>query len=106
MLSPPSEMKICSYLQKSSEKQKLNFSRSAPFHMKARVCLKYFGMIVSGNIFLLDNTCKSKAFDTILTLNLSKKFAKKGLKLFLLVSTFPLFSLRSKFGIESLSVVV
>ena len=43
MLSPPSEMKICPYLQKSSEKQKLNFSHSAPFHMKARVCLKCFG---------------------------------------------------------------
>ena len=28
--------------QKSTEKQKLNISRSALFYMKTRVCLKYF----------------------------------------------------------------
>ena len=28
--------------QKSPEKQNLNVSRSAPFYMKTRVCLKYF----------------------------------------------------------------
>ena len=41
MLSPP-ETKILSVLVKSPEKQKLNFSRSALFHMKTGVCLKYF----------------------------------------------------------------
>ena len=39
MLSPPHEMKILSVL---AEKQKLKFSRSTLFHMKTRVCLKFF----------------------------------------------------------------
>ena len=30
------------YYQKANEKQKLNFSCSALFYMKTRVCLKYF----------------------------------------------------------------
>ena len=30
------------YKQKTSENQKLNFSRSALFHMKTRVCHNYF----------------------------------------------------------------
>ena len=34
--------KLCQYQQKNIEKQKLNFSHSALFHMKTRVCLKYF----------------------------------------------------------------
>ena len=42
MLNPPPETKILSALVKHPEKQKLNFSRSALFHMKTRVCLKYF----------------------------------------------------------------
>ena len=29
-------------MKKTHEKQKLNFSRSAVFHMRTRVCLKYF----------------------------------------------------------------
>ena len=35
-------MRILSVLAKTLEKQKLNFSRSALFYMKTRVCLKYF----------------------------------------------------------------
>ena len=35
------KIKFCQYQQKTS-KQKLNFSRSALFHMKTRVFLKYF----------------------------------------------------------------
>ena len=42
MLSLPPKTKILSILAKISQKQKLNFSRSVPFHMKARICLKYF----------------------------------------------------------------
>ena len=42
MLSFTPEMEILSTLAKSSEKKKLNFSLSALFHMKTRVCLKYF----------------------------------------------------------------
>ena len=33
---------FCQFQQKSPEKQKLNFSHSALFHMKTRVCLRYF----------------------------------------------------------------
>ena len=36
------KMKILSILSKTAQKYKLNFSRSALFHMKNRVCLKYF----------------------------------------------------------------
>ena len=42
VLSPPPEMKILLVLIQSPEKQKLNFSRNALFHMKTSVCLKYF----------------------------------------------------------------
>ena len=35
------KMKFCQYYQKTAEKWKLNFSRSALFHKKSRVCLKY-----------------------------------------------------------------
>ena len=40
--SPPQKMKILSILTKTPEKWKLNFFRSALFHMKTRICLKYF----------------------------------------------------------------
>ena len=78
---PPPEMKILPALVKSSEKQKLNFARSAPFHTETRVCPKYLGNDFSGNSFLLlthpkipsnlicltifVTFCNSKAFDTI-----------------------------------------
>ena len=39
MLSPP---KVFNIDEKTPEKQTLNFSRSALFHIEARVCLKYF----------------------------------------------------------------
>ena len=42
MTSRKLNMKILSVLAKSLEKQQLNFSRSTVFHMKTRVCLKYF----------------------------------------------------------------
>ena len=42
VLSPLLEVKILSVLVKITEKQKLNFSHSVLFHMKTRVCLKYF----------------------------------------------------------------
>ena len=35
------KMKFCQYYQKTAEKWKLNFSRSALFHKNSRVCLKY-----------------------------------------------------------------
>ena len=35
-------MKILSILEKTVEKKKLNFSRNTLFHIKTRVCLKYF----------------------------------------------------------------
>ena len=38
----PAKMKILLILGKTLEKQKLNFSRSALFHMKTGVSLKYF----------------------------------------------------------------
>ena len=44
MLSPPSDMEIFEVLAKISSKiEILNFSRSALFYIKTRVCLKYFG---------------------------------------------------------------
>ena len=42
MPSLPVKMKILLILAKTLEKHKLNFSRSAQFHMKTRVSLKYF----------------------------------------------------------------
>ena len=39
--SPP-KRKICQYYQKTLEKQNLNLSRCALFHMKTRVSVKYF----------------------------------------------------------------
>ena len=41
MPSLPAKMKILSILAKTIEKQKLNFFRSALFHMETRVSLKY-----------------------------------------------------------------
>ena len=42
VFSLPPKVKIFSILAKNFGKQKLNFSRRALFHMKTRVCLKYF----------------------------------------------------------------
>ena len=42
MPSPPAKMKVLLILAKTFEKQKLNFTHSALFHMKTRVVLKYF----------------------------------------------------------------
>ena len=39
---PPIPKRFCQYYQKTPWKQKLNFSRSALFHTKVRVFLKYF----------------------------------------------------------------
>ena len=58
-------MKILSILLKCPEKQKLNFSHSVLFHMKSRVCLKFFA-----------NDCRD--FDTS---NLSAKTDFLALKL-------------------------
>ena len=40
--SLPPKIKILSTLAKTLEKHKSNFSRSALFHMKTRVCIKHF----------------------------------------------------------------
>ena len=42
LTSLPPKKRFCSYQQKTVEKQKSKFSRSALFHLKIRVCLKYF----------------------------------------------------------------
>ena len=42
MPSLTAKMKLFQYLPKDPEKQKLNCSPRALFHMKTRVCLKYF----------------------------------------------------------------
>ena len=42
MPSGPLEIKICSMLGKAFERWKLNFSRSALFHIETKVCVKYF----------------------------------------------------------------
>ena len=41
-LLPLLKWRFCQSMQKSSEKQKFNFCRSSPFHIKTRVALKYF----------------------------------------------------------------
>ena len=38
---PHAKRKICQYLQKTLQKQKSYFSRSAPSHKKTRVSLEY-----------------------------------------------------------------
>ena len=42
MPSLPPEIKILLILEKTTEKWKLKLSRISLFHMKTRVCLKYF----------------------------------------------------------------
>ena len=42
MSSFPTKIKILLILAKTLEKEKLNFSRSALFHMKTRVSIRYF----------------------------------------------------------------
>ena len=50
-------LKVCQYWQKALEKQKLNFSRRALFHMKTRVSLKYFVNDCSFKSYLFLNVC-------------------------------------------------
>ena len=42
MPSVTRKIKVLSILRKNSEKQKLNFSGSVPFHIKSNFFLKYF----------------------------------------------------------------
>ena len=79
MLSLSLEMKICQNKQKSPEKWKLNFSSSALFQMKTTFFLKYFVNICLWN----------------------QLFASNSLPV-LLITTFSIFPMRSKFGIERL----
>ena len=46
---PPTVKFFVNIIKKTAEKKKLNFSRSALFHIKTRVCLKYF---VNGRSFV------------------------------------------------------
>ena len=50
MLSLPPEKKILSVLAKTLEKQKLNFSRIALFHIKTRVSLSFFKELFASNL--------------------------------------------------------
>ena len=77
MLSLSLEMKICQNKQKSPEKWKLNFSSSALFQMKTTFFLKYFVNICLWNQF----------------------FASNSLPV-LMITTFSIFPMGSKFGIE------
>ena len=49
------------------KKQKLNFSRSGPFHMETRVCLKHFVSDFLFKFYFLDKFCNSKVFNRTLT---------------------------------------
>ena len=81
----PVKIKILSLLPKNCWKQKLDFSRSAPFHMKTRVCLKYFvhhclwkhGFVSNllqarSNFYFYNNIGNSKAFNTVFKIKHSK----------------------------------
>ena len=62
MPSLPAKMKILLLLAKTLEKQKLNFSRSALFHMETGVSLKYFVSGCSKNLtkLLKVKNCKQQ----------------------------------------------
>ena len=77
--SLPAKMKILLILAKTSQKQQLNVSRSALFHMKNRVSLKYFvsdclwKSFFHSNPFRLNffnNFYNSNILHTVLNLNL------------------------------------
>ena len=59
MPSLPTKMNVLLILAKAFEKQKLNFSRGALFHMKTRVRLKYFVGDCSYTIIKLESLCQS-----------------------------------------------
>ena len=101
------------YQSKTLEKWKLNFSRNREmFCMNTTVCLKYF---LNDSLWKLFFACKlpqtslNLIFLTILvilrpfTQFYGKIRAKKYQNLPYLVTTFLIFSLRSKFGIEKIS---
>ena len=104
MLSPPLKTKNLIVLRerKTTGKQKLNSSRSAPVHMETRVCLKYFAndwlcklivVLTFLNPFkfnLLDNFVRTLIqFYSFTVLNLEQLIRKKGLKFLLLDNYMP-----------------
>ena len=56
-----SRIHFCQYQQKSAEKQKWNFFHSALFHIKTRVCLKYFVNNCLWKQFLASNSPQSSS---------------------------------------------
>ena len=81
----PVKIKILSLLPKNCWKQKLDFSRSAPFHMKTSVCLKYFVhhclwkhdfvsnlLQARSNFYFYNNIGNSNAFNTVFKIKHSK----------------------------------
>ena len=76
-------MKILSALVEiKKEKQKLNFFRSALFHMKSRVCLKYF---VNDCLWVVSNLILDLLKRVASNKNIRKSSIKK-MKLFLSVA--------------------
>ena len=93
----------------------MNFSRSALFHMKARVYLKYFVHDCLWKQFLASNSPQTPSNLICLTIFVTLRpltpfqpkvretdLQKKCYNLSYFITTFPIFSLRSKFCIESL----
>ena len=91
MTSLPSKLNSCQFFQnqqKTLAMQTLNFSRSALFHIKTRVSVKYFVNDCLLKHFFASNSPQIPSNSTSLNPYL--------------VTTFPIFTLRSKFGIKRL----
>ena len=94
MSSPPDKMNILlKQLKKTHEKQKLNFSSSALFHMKSKVSLKYFVNNCLWKHFLASNLNSLTMLVTLrpftsFNLKLEQSSCKKVLKFALLGNCF------------------
>ena len=106
--SLPLKPKILSILRKKFEKQKLNFSPSALFHMKTRVCLKHFlHDCIWRQLFASNSPQPPLNVISVTVLGTPRLLTQFYAKIrAILITTFPIFSRRSKFDIENLSSLV
>ena len=97
-----------SILRKKFEKQKLNFSPSALFHMKTRVCLKHFlHDCIWRQLFASNSPQPPLNVISVTVLGTPRLLTQFYAKIrAILITTFPIFSRRSKFDIENLSSLV
>ena len=116
MPSLPYKRKGFLIIAKNCKKLKLKFSRSALFRMKIRVFLKYFvhdclwkQVLTSNLLQASSNLIFLEGFITIRPLTQfhpKLRASRKVLNFAVLDTTFPIFSVRPRFGIKWLSSLV